>query len=212
MPSWIQIFSTFIPILTLLALPLLIKKLKKNTTSKVDEFYQHLQGIGIKAYITNLEKDDDTGKVGLGGRFTSQKSEGLIELRNLNSGFINIVADSTQYGVNYYLDYLVKIPNLLWSSPHRKIKLVRKKTSILTGKTIDLEWKGNVSITQILNSDYRIKDKLFQGGFDTMKGNIWIYPEPKHGYYRIRSTYFLPTRLIFDAIDIIAKHIKSFNY
>jgi hypothetical protein len=209
MPDWSRILSTFIPLLTLIILPLLIKKFKKNTTHKTDDLYQHLQSIGIKTSIK--EKDGDTGKIGLAGKFSSQKSEGLIELQNSNTSFINIVADSTQYGVNYYLDYLVKNPNLLQSYPNRKSKLVRKRASILRGKTIDLEWKGDAALVQILNSDYRIKDRLFQGGFESIKGNIWIYPELKHSYYRIRSTYFLPTRQIFDAIDIIAKHLKSYK-
>jgi len=209
MPDWSRIFSIIIPLFTLIIMPLLIKKFKKNTAPKIDNLHQHLQSIGIKVSVT--EKEGDTGKVGLGGRFSTQKSEGLIELKNSNSSFVNIVADSTQYGINYYLDYLVKNPNLLWSYPHRKTRLVRKRASILRGKTIDIEWKGDSELAQILNSDYRIKDRLFQGGFESIKGNIWIYPELKHGYYRIRSTYFLPTRQIFDAIDIAAKHLKSYK-
>ncbi len=207
MSDWSWIFSTFIPLLTFIILSLVIKKLKKTTAPKIDDLCQHLQGIKIKASIA--EKESDTAKIGLGGRFSTQKSEGLIELNNTNASLINVVADSNQYGTNYYLDYLVKNPNLLWSHSPRKTRLVRKKSSILRGKTVDIEWKGDSTLIQVLNSDYRIKDKLFQGGFESIKGNIWIYSETKHGYFRIRSSYFLPPRQVFEAIDIISKHLKS---
>jgi hypothetical protein len=209
MPDWSWIFRTFIPLLTLIILPLVIRKFKKTVDPKIDDLYQHLQGIGIKVFIA--EKGSDEGKIGLGGRFSTQKSEGLIELKNSNASLINLVADSNQYGINYYLDYLIKNPNLLWSHSPRKTRLVRKKSSILQGNAINIEWKGDSALVQILNSDYRIKDRLFQGGFESIKGNIRIYPEPKHGYYRIRSSYFLPPRQVFEAIDIIAKHLKSYK-
>ncbi len=33
--------------------------------------------------------------------------------------------------------------------------------------------------------------------------------EPKYEYVRVRTSYFLPSLDLFDAIDIIARHIKS---
>ena len=33
--------------------------------------------------------------------------------------------------------------------------------------------------------------------------------EPKYEYARVRTSYFLPSLDLFDAIDIIAKHVKS---
>ena len=93
----------------------------------------------------------------------------------------------------------------------RKTKLVRKKNSLLRGRTVDFEWKGDSILAETLNSDYRIKERLLQGEFESIKGNIWIYPEPKYGYYRIRSSYFLPPHQVFEAIDIVAKHLKSHN-
>ena len=79
------------------------------------------------------------------------------------------------------------------------------------GITIDFEWKGDTILAETLNSDYCIKERLLQGEFESIKGNIWIYPEPKYGYFRIRNSYFLPPQQIFEAIDTIAKHLKSYS-
>jgi len=62
-----------------------------------------------------------------------------------------------------------------------------------------------------LNFDYRLKDRLLGADSDpgALKGSIWIFPEPKHGYARIRTNYFLPSPKMFEAINIIAKHVLS---
>jgi hypothetical protein len=58
------IFRTFILLLTLLILPLVIRKFKKTVDPKIDDLYQHLQGIGIKVFIA--EKGNDATKIELG--------------------------------------------------------------------------------------------------------------------------------------------------
>jgi len=72
-----------------------------------------------------------------------------------------------------------------------------------------MEWKGDKSLAQSLNFDYRLKDKLLQRDVPGLKGSIGIFPEPKHGHTRIRTSYSLPSPEILEALDIIAKHIKS---
>ena len=42
-----------------------------------------------------------------------------------------------------------------------------------------------------------------------LKGGISIHPEPKHDYARIRTGYILPEPQLFEALDIIADHVKS---
>lgn len=207
--EWIQKLSSYIPFLLFLVLPIVLNKLKKTTAPDIDELYQHFQGIGIKASIAEIS--DDKCKTGLEGRFSAQKSAGLIELRNRNVDSLNMVVASNQYGKDYYIDYLVKNSNIVENRVPRKTKLVRRKNSLLWGRTIDFEWKGDSILAETLNSDYRIKEKLLQGEFESIKGNIWIYPEPKYGYFRIRSSYFLPPRQIFEAIETVAKHLKSYN-
>jgi len=76
-------------------------------------------------------------------------------------------------------------------------------------KLADIEWKGDESLAQKLNFDYKLKDKLIQADSNFLKGGIQIFPETKHTNTRIRTTYFMPTPEIFEAIDIIAKHIKA---
>jgi hypothetical protein len=71
---------------------------------------------------------------------------------------------------------------------------------------IDIEWKGDNSLAQKFNFDYRLKDKLMQAD---LKGDIEIFPEPKYEYTRLRTTYFLPELGLFEAINMIAKHIES---
>jgi len=44
---------------------------------------------------------------------------------------------------------------------------------------------------------------------NAFKGDIWILPEPKYGYARIRTDYVLPSAAIFEALSSIARHIKS---
>ncbi len=207
--EWIQKFSNFIPLFLFLILPIILKKLKKTTASDIDELYHHLQGIGIKASIA--EMGNDKCKIGLGGRFSGQKSAGLIELRNKNVDLLNVVVASNQYGKDYYIDYLVKNSTMAGHRMPRKTKLVRRKNSLLWGRTVDFEWKGDSILAETLNSDYRIKERLLQGEFESIKGNIWIYPEPKYGYFRIRSSFFLPPYQVFEAIDTVAKHLKSYN-
>lgn len=207
--EWIKKISTFIPLLLFLILPIVLNKLKKNTSPNIDDLCQHLQGIGIKASIAEI--GNDKSKIGLGGRFSSQKSEGLIELRNRNVDSLNLVAASNQYGKDYYIDYQVKNSTMVGNRVPRKTKLVRRKNSLFWGRTVDFEWKGDSILAETLNSDYRIKQRLLQGEFESIKGNIWIYPEPKYGYFRIRSSNFLPPRQIFEAIDTVAKHLKSYN-
>ena len=207
--EWIQKLSSYIPLLLFLILPVVLNKLKKNTAPEIDELCQHLQGIGIKASIAEI--GNDKCKIGLRRRFSTQKSEGLVELRNRNVDSLNMVAASNQYGKDYYIDYLVKNSTMVGNRVPRKTKLVRRKNSLLWGRTVDFEWKGDSILAEILNSDYRIKERLLQGEFESIKGNIWIYPEPKYGYFRIRSSYFLPPRQIFEAIDTVAKHLKSYN-
>jgi len=205
----VQQIGTFIPLLLFLILPLVLKKLKKNTTPIIDDVYQHLQGIGVKSSIT--ETDNDKCKIGLEGRFSSQKSEGLITLIGKNIDSLNMVAASNQYGKDYFIDYLVKNSTMIGNRVPRKVKLVRRKASFLWGKNVDFEWKGDNALAETLNSDYRIKERLHQGEFELIKGNIWIYPEPKYGYYRIRCSYFLPPKQIFEAIDTVAKHLKLYK-
>ncbi|MCK4331297.1 MAG: hypothetical protein KAW81_01965, partial [Dehalococcoidia bacterium] len=72
-----------------------------------------------------------------------------------------------------------------------------------------IEWKGDDYLVRKLNLDYRLTDRLLAVDINVLRGGISIYPEPKYEYTRIRTSYFLPTPDLFEAMDIIAKHIKA---
>ena len=70
-------------------------------------------------------------------------------------------------------------------------------------------WKGDIYLSQQLNLDYRLNDILMQTDFKKLKTSIVIFPEPKYEYERVRTSYFLLSPELFEAIDIIAGHVKS---
>ncbi|GAI30124.1 unnamed protein product, partial [marine sediment metagenome] len=91
----------------------------------------------------------------------------------------------------------------------KKTRMVRKKSPAIWGRVVDIEWKGDDYLSQQLNLDYQLKDILLQIDFKKLKSNITIFPEPKYEYARVRTSYLLPSLDLFEAIDIIAKYIKS---
>lgn len=204
--DWSNISSIIIAILVVIALPLALRKRKKVGPRKREELCQYLKEMGIKACLA--ERGDDKEKIGL-RRASGQKSEGTIQLQEQNINFINIISVSSQYGTNYFLDHLVKSPNIMGARTPKKTRLIRKKSPPLWGKVVAIEWRGDESLAQSLNLDYSLEDRLLRSNLKDFKGSIWILPEPKHGYTRIRLTYLLPTSEIFKAINIIAKHVKS---
>jgi len=189
-----------------IGLPLALRKRKKGGPQNVEQLLHHLQEIGVKASLA--EKGMDEEKAGL-SRSSMRSSVGVIEIAGRNVDYINVIGVASQYGVNYFLDYLVRSPG--WSGRRRqkKTRMVRKKSPAIWGRVVDIEWKGDGYLSQQLNLDYRLKDILLQTDSKKLKGNIVIFPEPKHAYARVRTAYFLPSPDLFEAVDIIAKYIKS---
>jgi len=205
--EWANILGGIIAALVVaIGLPLALRKRKKGGPQNVEQLLHHLQEIGVKASLA--EKGVDEEKVGLSRSFM-RSSVGLIEIAGRNIDYVNVIGVASQYGVNYFLDYLVRSPS--WSSKKRqkKTRMVRKKSPALWGKVVDIEWKGDGYLSQQLNLDYQLKDILLQTDFKKLKGNIVIFPEPKYEYARVRTAYLLPSPDLFEAIDIIARHIKS---
>jgi hypothetical protein len=189
-----------------IGLPLALRKRKKGGPQTVGQLLHHLQEIGIKVSLAEGGVDEE--RLGVSRSFM-RSSVGVIEITGRNIDYINVIGVASQYGVNYFLDYLVRSPG--WSGKRRqkKTRMVRKKSPAIWGKVVDIEWKGDVYLSQQLNLDYRLKDILLQTELKELKGNIKILPEPKYGYTRVRTPYLLPSLDLFEAIDIIAKYIKS---
>jgi hypothetical protein len=203
--DWESIISLIIAILVVVAFPLALRRRKEVGPQKREELCQHLEEIGVKASL--VEKGSDKEKIGM-SRISGQRTEGIIALEDRNIDSINIISAASQYGTNYFLDYLVKSPNITANRILKKTRLTVKKSLFLWGKMVAMEWKGDKSLAQSLNFDYTLKDKLLQSNLKTL-GSIGIFPEPKHGYTRIRTSYSLLSPEILEALDIIARHTKT---
>jgi hypothetical protein len=207
MEDWFSIIGALIAVLIAIILPLIARRRKKaEATNKIEELCRHLRALG--AEVSPAEKGDEREKIGL-ARASGHKSEGLIELEDKNIDSINVISISSQYGMRYFIDYLVKGSNIMGERALKKTRLTRKKSPPLWGKIVAIDWRGDYSLAQSLNLDYSLEDKLLSADANAFKGNIGIFPEPKYGYARIRSDYVLPPTEIFEAINGIARHIKS---
>lgn len=205
--EWVNILAGIITFLVFaIGLPLALRKRKKSGPQNVEQLLHHLQEIGVKASLA--EKGVDEEKVGASRSFM-RRSEDVIKIEGRNIDYINVSSVASQYGVNYFLDYLVRSPSQLRQKRQKKTRMVRKKSPAIWGRVVDIEWKGDVYLSQQLNLDYRLKDILLQIEPKELKSNIVIFPEPKYEYARVRTAYLLPSPDLFEAIDIIAKYIKS---
>jgi len=204
--EWGKVVPSIMAFLTAFLLPFVLSRRKKGGPKKLIKFRQHLLGIGIK--FVELDKDSEQAK--LGTKFSKgQKSEGAFTLEGRNIDLIIITSVSSQYGVNHFIEYLVKSNLNLIEDYVRKTKMVKKRSSFFGREVVNISWKGDKHLAQRLNLDYEIKYKLLQANKEKFKGGILIIPEPKHGYTRIKTNYNLPSPMIFDAIDSIARYIKS---
>lgn len=154
------------------------------------------------------ERDSYEEKIGV-SRSLGQRSEGIIELKDRNIGLVNVTSAASQYGVHYFLNYLVKASNIVERRKLKKTRLIIKRSPPLWGKVVAIEWKGDDSLTRSLNLDYSVADRILRADENVFKGNIWIFPEPMHGYVRIQTEYALPSAEIFEAISSIGRHVKS---
>jgi len=205
--DWASVLGGIIAALVAaIGLPLALRKRKKAGPENVEQFLQHLQGMGVKA--SPLEKGVEEEKVGV-SRASGQKSEKIIKIEGRNIDYINVISVASQYGVRYFLDYLVKTRSWPGKTKRKKTKMVTKKSSAIRGKVVDIGWEGDDYLSQSLNYDSRLKDKLLQVEPDKLMGSIWIFPEPRYEYARVRTSYLLPSSELLEAIDIIAGHIKS---
>lgn len=204
--DWNIMPGIVIAALAAIGLPLALRGRKKAGPKKKEELCQHLQKMEVKAYM--MQTGDNREKIGQ-KRSWGEKSMGIIELRDRNMDFINIIGVSSQYGTNYFIDYLVKNTNIMEKRVLRKTRLIRKKSPPLWGKVVAIEWVGDESLSQGLNFDYGLEDKLLRSALKDLRGSIRIFPEPKHEYARIKTAYLLPSSEAFEVIDVIARHVKS---
>ncbi len=201
-----NIIPIIVAFVTAFLLPFFLSKRKKEGHKKFDEFRRHLLGIGIR--FAEMDKESEQAK--LGKKITkAQKVEGVVALEERNIDFIIVASVASQYGVNYFIEYLVKSTFSLREEAVKRTRMMRKKSSIFGGKVADIAWKGDQYLAQKLNLDYELKHRLLQADLSKFKGSILIIPESKHGYTRIKTDFNLPSSDMFYAIDSVAKYIKS---
>ena len=205
--EWANILAGVIAALVAaIGLPLALRKRKKAGPENVEQLLQHLQRMGVEASL--LEKGAEQEKVGI-SRASGQRSEGVIKIEGKNIDYINVSSASSQYGVNYFLNYLVTTSSWTGKKNRKKTMMVKKRSSGIRGRVVDIEWRGDDYLSRELNFDYRLKDVLLQTEPKEIGGGIQIFPEPKHEYARVRTAYLLPSSGLLEAIDIIAKCVKS---
>jgi len=202
--EWENLIGVITALIALVVLPLALKARKKAGPRKRDELLSHLQGLGVKASL--LEKGAQEEKV---GRSWGQKSEGVIRLEGGKIDCINITGVSSQYGTNYFLDFLVEKSSFMNGKERGKTRLFRKRSLTFWGKVVSVQWKGDEYLSRELNFDFRLRDILMYAQPGELRGGIQIYPEPKHEYARIRINYSLPSLELLEAMEAIAGHIRS---
>ena len=201
-----KIIPTILALLTAFLLPFFLSKRKKAAPKKIQEFNQHLLGMGIK--FEELDKKSGPKEIGI-KLSLGHKSEALLALKDRNIDFILVTSVASQYGVNYYIEYLMKSDFSLRREPPKTTKMGKKKGSLFGSEVVDIVWKGENYLSQRLNMDYEIKHQLMQAVSKKFKGGIVIEPDTKHGFTRIKTNYSLPSHEIFGAIDSIARYVKS---
>lgn len=201
-----NIIPIIIAFVTAFLLPFFLSKRKKEGHKKFEEFHRHLLGMGVR--FAELDKESEQAK--LGKKISrAQKTEGVVALEERNIDFIIVASVASQYGINYFIEYLVKSTFHLREDSLKKTKMVKKKGSLFGSRVVDIVWQGDQYLAQKLNLDYELKHRLLQAGLDKFKGSILIIPESKHGYTRIKTNFNLPSPDMFYAIDSVAKYLKS---
>ncbi|MFC1899129.1 hypothetical protein ACFLXP_02220 [Chloroflexota bacterium] len=188
-------------------IPLALMKRKKEGPKKIEQLIQHLLGIGIK--VSLVEETEAAEKTEMSRRSFAHSSVGLLAISGKNVDYINVIGTASQYGVNYSLEYMVKKSEYLDVEKQKKIRIIRRKSPAIWGRVMDIEWNGNSDLSRQLNLDYRLKDILMQIDLKQLKGGIKISLEPKKKYARIKTGFVLPEIELFEAIGIVAHHIKT---
>lgn len=190
--DWTDILSIIGAIIVAVGFPLAWRSLRKSGQKKAEELYRHLTAMGLDARM------EESGRVKHRG---GEKSVGVITIRGRNIDFVDVFGISSQFQPNYFIDYSVETPEWKSKEATRPIQM-KKKRGFPLGK---IEWKGQNPLTQVLNADYSLEDRLLSEDF---KGAIQILPSPKQGAC-IRTSYFLPSPGLFEGLDTIAGYLKK---
>ncbi len=204
--KWSNILAAVIAFITAFLLPIIFAKLKKESGNKVKNYSQKLREIGID--FEEIKKGDE--RIDFIKQMSwGQKAEGIVALEKRNIDYLFLISVNSQYGVNYFLEFIVKNTFNLREGPIKKTYLKVKKDFFKEGSPKDIFWKGDSYLSQQLNMDYELKYKLLQTSLRESKMKLKIIPEKKYGYTRIKTNFTAPSQDSISFIDSIAGHIKT---
>ncbi len=181
---------------------------KKQTSKRLVELANHLNEFGVRTVL--LTKNDEQPRIENRDfwRYTS-RSKDILEIKGKGINYIFVDCLMGKNVTYYYLNYVVQSTIWLDSRPIKGARLVKKRRFLFVGKVLDIEWRGDESLANILNSDYILKAKLIGSRhINRLTCNIVIYPKPSYGYYKIRIRYFLPEADFFEALDAVGRHLR----
>jgi len=178
---------------------------RKAGPRKVEDMRSHLETIGVHSVVAT-SAESNLSQI---GHSWSEKHVGTLRVKGRTVEAINIVGVSSQYGTHYFLDLLVPVTPFGSVADPKKTRLVRKKRPALWGKTTDVEWQGDGSLSRRLNFDYQLRDSLKALDEDVLRGGVAIHAQRKQGWARVRTKYFLPSVHSFEAMDSICKHVRA---
>jgi hypothetical protein len=204
--EWSKVLPAAIAFLAAFLMPLIFSKRSKEGEKKKNNTSQNLLSLGID--FEKIEKGDEriefVKKLSWG-----QKAEGIFKIENRNIDFIFLISESNQYGVNFSLDYIIQNSFNVREEPVRNTRMKLIKDSLMGRKSVGVLWKGDTYLSQKLNMDYALKDKLKNTGLKELKLKLRIIPEKKHGYTRIKTDFISPSQDLISFIDSVAGHIKE---
>lgn len=188
-----------------LPLAALLRKNKANAPKSI-ELLEYLQGKGIKATLVQEDSSTDTA---IRGHFTLHPSREIIRLEKSSIDSIIATSVSGQYGSREFIECMVRTGNLAQNRKLHKTRVTVKRNHPFGGKTVTVKWVGDKTLSQSLNLDYRLEKRLLQASPDELRAGISISAEPKKGYIKMRIAYCFPSTDMLEALNIIAKHLKS---
>jgi len=204
--KWSQILPAVVAFLTAFLLPFIFSKRKKDHEKKIKNYSQNLRDVGID--FETIGKDDPRvhfiKKLSWG-----HKAEGIFALKGKNIDYIFLISVTSQYGVNYFLEYIVLTTFTPRDESIKNTVMKVKRDSLMRGGGIDVFWKGDRYLSQKLNMDYELKYKVLHSGLKECKITLKIVPEKKHGYTRIKTNFMVPSQELISFIDSIAGHVKA---
>ena len=102
---------------------------RKAGPEKVEEMRWHLETVGVDCVI-GTSADSNLSQI---GHSFFEKNIGTLRVKGRSLEAINIVGVSSQYGTQYFLDFLVPVTPFGSVADQKKTRLVRKKRPAPSG-------------------------------------------------------------------------------